>query len=394
MPEVYPRLHDASPYRDRRALVVGGGDSAVETAVALSLAGADTTLIHRGPELTRPKPENLERLNALREDRQERISIEAPSSTMVSTSSTVPPPAEVENGAIQVIPEAKVVEILEEQVKIETPQGPLTLSNDVVFKMIGRQAPLDLFRRSGIAIRGEWTLRSWFGLLAALVLAAGVYLWKSYSWFPTEALNPAGWIDGAKSLLQSSGDDSKSLLYTLLRSAQGPSFYYTLAYSCVIGVFGYRRIRRRKTPYITWQTLTLISVQWLPLFLLPELILPWLGRNEFFVEGRALRPFADLFFESYDGGVGIERAYWRSYGFILAWPLMVYNWFTNQPLIGWLILGCVQTFVIIPLIIRRWGKVPTAAGFAPVARWQNSRGPSAIRCHTALFRTVSTWSAR
>ncbi len=32
----------------------------------------------------------------------------------------------------------------------------VTLPNDVVFAMIGREAPLDFFRRSGIPIRGEW----------------------------------------------------------------------------------------------------------------------------------------------------------------------------------------------------------------------------------------------
>ena len=34
-----------------------------------------------------------------------------------------------------------------------------TLPNDVVFAMIGREAPLDFFRRSGIPIRGEWRAR-------------------------------------------------------------------------------------------------------------------------------------------------------------------------------------------------------------------------------------------
>ena len=32
-----------------------------------------------------------------------------------------------------------------------------TIPNDVVFTMIGREAPLDFFRRSGIRINGEWT---------------------------------------------------------------------------------------------------------------------------------------------------------------------------------------------------------------------------------------------
>ncbi|HWP40162.1 MAG TPA: 4Fe-4S binding protein, partial [Tepidisphaeraceae bacterium] len=53
---------------------------------------------------------------------------------------------------------------------------------------------------------------------------------------------------------------------------------------------------------------------------------------------------------------GEERAYWRSYGLVLAWPLMVYNIFTDQPMWGWLIVGFVQTFVVIPALIWFWGK--------------------------------------
>src|SRR5256714_8062770 len=35
---------------------------------------------------------------------------------------------------------------------------------------------------------------------------------------------------------------------------------------------------------------------------------------------------------------------------------MVYNVFTDAPLMWWLVIGFIQTFVIIPAIIWRWGK--------------------------------------
>ena len=50
------------------------------------------------------------------------------------------------------------------------------------------------------------------------------------------------------------------------------------------------------------------------------------------------------------------RAYWRAYGFILAWPLMVYNVFTAQPMVAWLVISILQTFVLIPLLIYFYGK--------------------------------------
>ena len=96
--------------------------------------------------------------------------------------------------------------------------------------------------------------------------------------------------------------------------------------------------------------------QCVPLFILPEIILPWMGRNGWFEQGHPLRWLADQLFERYDGAAGHERAYWRSYGFILAWPLNVYNVFTDHPLWLWLGISFVQTFVFIPLIIWRWGK--------------------------------------
>jgi NosR/NirI family transcriptional regulator, nitrous oxide reductase regulator len=60
--KVTNRLHDPKDFRGQRALVVGGGDSAVETALLLDGAGAQVTLVHRGAELSRPKPEHVEQL--------------------------------------------------------------------------------------------------------------------------------------------------------------------------------------------------------------------------------------------------------------------------------------------------------------------------------------------
>ena len=53
---------------------------------------------------------------------------------------------------------------------------------------------------------------------------------------------------------------------------------------------------------------------------------------------------------------GHGREYWRAYGFILAWPLNVYNIFTHEPLWAWIAIGFVQTFVLIPLGIYFFGK--------------------------------------
>ncbi|MHC4235594.1 MAG: 4Fe-4S binding protein, partial [Planctomycetota bacterium] len=137
------------------------------------------------------------------------------------------------------------------------------------------------------------------------------------------------------------------LVYTLRESMADGGFYYTLVYCLCVVLFGVRRIKRRRTPYVRIQTLTLMAIQCVPLFLLPQVLLPWAGHNGWF-EGGLGGWIGQQFFP---GG-----SYWRAYGFVLAWPLFIYNVFTDQPIWGWLVVSFIQTFIIIPLIIRRWGK--------------------------------------
>jgi polyferredoxin len=78
-----------------------------------------------------------------------------------------------------------------------------------------------------------------------------------------------------------------------------------------------------------------------------------MGNNGCFDAGVG-KSFADAFFPevSYDHG----REYWRAFGFVLAWPLFVWNVFTHEPLTAWLVVSLVQTFVVLPAIIYFWGK--------------------------------------
>ncbi len=58
--KVFNRLYDPKEFVGQQVLVVGGGDSALETAIALASAGAHVTLSYRKKEFARPKPENVE----------------------------------------------------------------------------------------------------------------------------------------------------------------------------------------------------------------------------------------------------------------------------------------------------------------------------------------------
>ena len=71
--KVYNRLFDPKDYGGKQVLVVGGGDTALETAIALARAGAKVTGSYRKKEFTRPKPENIEQLDRLVKDGSVRL---------------------------------------------------------------------------------------------------------------------------------------------------------------------------------------------------------------------------------------------------------------------------------------------------------------------------------
>lgn len=328
--KVSNRLLDAEAHAGEQVLVVGGGDSALEAAISLAEAGAEVTLSYRKATFSRPKPENVEQLKAL----------EA-------------------KGQVTLRMGTQVREISEEQVVLCAEDGTETnLPNDQVFTLIGREPPLDFFRRSEIHVRGDWTARAWIGLAGFLGLMVFLYHLKAYKpllgiegtnlwqvfasreWFPFN--------------IPVFGGEGGLVRTTLSAARNDPGFTFALLYSTVILVFGIRRIRRRRTAYVTRQTSTLMAIQVIPLFILPYILFPWMYHNGLFSGGGIGEWFGMTFLS--DGQGGEPDQYWRAFGFILAWPLFIYNIFTEAPIWGWIVLGFIQTFVIIPLIVWRWGK--------------------------------------
>jgi thioredoxin reductase/ferredoxin len=362
--KVSNRLHDPKDFTGKQVLVVGGGDSALEAAIALTQAGAHVTLAHRGSELSRPKPENLDMIERLRRDPMADVAVEHPTSERVTTASgafaTGPhPPGSLAirlDTMLEAVGERDATLVSKARPTQPTGGGREVIPNDAVFAMIGREAPLDFFRRSGIRIAGEMSPKRWAAMGFFLLFCSWLYNWKSGGsmsalfaarhWFP---FNLPDLLAAAGGGVAAAAADPRTLLGTLAISAAGPAFWYTLAYSLVVAIFGVRRIRRRRTPYVTAQTLCLMAVQVVPLFLLPEVILPLLGHDGMLPAGLANALFPEA---SYGHG----REYWRAYGLILAWPLNVYNVFTHEPLGWWLVISVVQTLVLIPLGIYFFGK--------------------------------------
>ncbi len=127
LPKVAYGLLDAHSYQGRRILVVGGGDSAVETALALAeQTGNEVTLSYRRERFHRIRGRNEQRL---------RESLEAQ--------------------RLQVIHSSRVLAIHPGHVELAVASGPgdviQRLPNDEVFVMAGGLAPFELLERSGVS---------------------------------------------------------------------------------------------------------------------------------------------------------------------------------------------------------------------------------------------------
>lgn len=359
--KVYNRLYDPKDYAEKKALVVGGGDTALETAIALAICGAEVTLSYRKKEFSRPKSENIEKLHMLEKNPDARVAVERPTSERVTTAATPDMRGTHPPGHIRLALGTMVKEVRPDSVVIQEENNKETIiPNDVVFTMIGREAPLDFFRRSGINIRGEWKATTWISFIAFFLFCIFLYNWKSNGvinkYFQAHKLFPynvPALLSGVSQSFATQAADPSTFLGTMAVSLRDPSFYYSLAYSICIVLFGIQRIKRRKTPYVNAQTITLMLIQVIPLFLLPFVVLPFLGHNGWFDSGMG-KYLADHLFPAVKYGQG--REYWRAIGLILAWPLFIWNVFTSQPMWWWLVISFIQTFVIIPLIIWRWGK--------------------------------------
>jgi putative YpdA family bacillithiol system oxidoreductase len=123
LPKVSPLLDDAVAHRGQRILVVGGGDSAVEAAVALSETAARVTLSYRGKALSRCKARNRQLLGEA-----------------------------VSTGRLEVRFSSHVVEIKEHSVVMRIGERQEELGNDHVFVCIGGDAPLKWLESVGVRL--------------------------------------------------------------------------------------------------------------------------------------------------------------------------------------------------------------------------------------------------
>ena len=121
------RLIEAESYENRDVLIVGGGDSAVEAALALSKVGRNRTVLsYRGDDFSRLRERNMQQL------------------------------AQAETaGRLKVMRKSQVQNIRAESVVLSgngSGSGSVEIPNDFVFVMVGGESPEEFLRKTGIEI--------------------------------------------------------------------------------------------------------------------------------------------------------------------------------------------------------------------------------------------------
>jgi len=127
-PKVAYQLIDAEAYVQKKILIVGGGDSAIEAAVALSRQKGNTvTLSYRRSDFVRLKEKNEKQIKDLMHAKK-----------------------------ISAIFNSQVKEIKTEAVTLqEDPDHIRTIANDFVFIFAGGEMPVEFLKRAGVRLRTE-----------------------------------------------------------------------------------------------------------------------------------------------------------------------------------------------------------------------------------------------
>lgn len=127
--KVVYRLTEPDQYAGRNVLVVGGGDSAIEAALAVADAGARARLSYRGDSISRAKPKNLDALDKA-----------------------------ARGGRVRLMLQSQIDLIAESHVELTGPSGRKSIDNDDVIVCAGGVLPKDLLESVGIQFstkRGE-----------------------------------------------------------------------------------------------------------------------------------------------------------------------------------------------------------------------------------------------
>ena len=353
---VYHRLYSPKKYKNEDILVVGGGNSAVEAALTLSVKNR-ITLSYRGSEFRRVFKDNLRKLNRA-----------------------------VSEARIKLIFNSQVKNFQEDHALLEIEQDSYreetTVHANHTFVMIGAELPVTFLKSIGLKLENEWGGNLWSTAVFCLAALTGAWFMGGQTGLFAESMNSSiAWMGAFLTLISITSLIYQSIKgqrwawlglsfliwYTVYGAKLGGgiefwpfrnwgfdalsfgnrpwSFWYTVLYTTLMTVFGFQALKRwgldRKDSFQVWRFTSLLGFQWLFFFLIPEFLFQWA------VEYQWLGQLGQ-------DPVFTEQA-WRSYGIVYAWPLFFYTFFYDPHQI-WIIWGVFLTFFLIPILVLFQGK--------------------------------------
>ena len=328
------RLLDPDDHQGQRILIYGGGDVALEGALALADHN-EVTLVTIDEEFIYPKKRNVDRL----------VAAEAEGKLTIHMNSFL----KGVSGDTVTFTEGR-------------PDGePKTIGNDFVYEMIGAELPTPFFKKVGIKLEGEWNRARWLTLFGVFGLVYALYSLKKFGLFRAAG----GQLQGHKiaawpfdRLIAPEAYDS--IIRPVFEWAYAPfawlftdqamanmladrgfqqGYLYSLLYTVILAGFGYQALIRwrgiaRRKKYQTWRFASLISFQ-VAFFLIVNVV--------------AVQALT------------VKYA-WRAWGLYQPYPLFFntfFWWYEGDP--AWIVYsfigaGLLGTLVAIPIAARNHGK--------------------------------------
>jgi len=121
------RLLEPELIKNQKVIVVGGGDSAIESAILLAHEGNEVTLSYRKDSFSRIKPQNFENITKAKE-----------------------------NNSVKIILNSNLIEIMEDSVKIEIDGNSKIIENNLVYIFAGGELPTQFLNKVGIKISTKY----------------------------------------------------------------------------------------------------------------------------------------------------------------------------------------------------------------------------------------------
>jgi len=228
-------LYDPGKYRNQNIVVVGAGDQAAESVLALC-DNNRVIMAVRGPELARPRKRNIQKLHG-----------------------------KAARGEIQILFETQIKEIKPGTVVLTSPEGERETPCDQVIVNAGSLPPYPFLKKTGVRMADAWTLRrkAFFAVFISFII--GMYMYKAFGQGPLLAA-----LGGA-------GAHASPTLDFAVRH------WYGVLYTSLVLGFGAWILSRprnrhyRLHNYVRWRTISCMFFQTVFLFALPLIPARYLG---------------------------------------------------------------------------------------------------------------------